>query len=790
MYTLKTKLLTISLILCLSLGITFALYSYVTTNAYQRLRLESIRKSIKYESEKANRIIQEIENGAVQLAINGLLFQLSQSDIIGETAVQEYLKRFPTTIATGLWFEPYTYDSIEYYKGVNAFRNLDENVVVLDYIEHDYDYFSMSWYREIFDSISSPLKAVWIKPYIDDTTFKMVITAGAGIYDLNHNLIGISTLDWELDDVIEALSEIKPTEKSIILLHDPEHDFVIANTLTDSRDFPIIVQEEVLDSHIPEVINLASRTWLTIYAIEASVVIIDDVEYFSLSRVLNNGWELYIYAPIKEIFIEKEHLNLQYTIIYSIIALFVLLIAYYCFYKIVYSPINHLTKNVTQISLGNLNIRSNITSSDEIGTLAKAFNKMTSDLQNSIEAYTKECAQIERINAELHIATTIQTSMLPSLFPPFPERTDFDIFATMQPMREVGGDFYDFFFVDEKTLAFLIADVSDKGVPAALFMSLAKTLINNHAVANKSPKEVLFTVNNLLYEKNNAGMFVTAFLGYYNTETGKLCFVNAGHNPPLYSTDISIDTNSSERQFQYLKAKPCPILAWRKNSVYKETEIFLNPNDILYLYTDGVTEAMDINDELFSEERLLDILNNINTDQITEILTLVKNEITLYAKGVDQADDITMLALKVNNCCFNRDEEKQIICDAKIENLDNVIDFINLQLDNYSCSNKIRQNINLIIEEIFVNIANYAYENKDGLIYLSIFKDNDSLVLRIEDTGKPFNLLEHPTPKLDSPADERPIGGLGVYLVKKLSDKVSYVRLGNRNVIVMLINIS
>lgn len=245
-----------------------------------------------------------------------------------------------------------------------------------------------------------------------------------------------------------------------------------------------------------------------------------------------------------------------------------------------------------------------------------------------------------KTQAELNVASNIQKDMLPCIFPPFPEYKEFDIIASMQPAKEVGGDFYDFFLIDEKHVAMVIADVSGKGVPAALFMVISKTLIKNHALAGEEPKDIFTNVNRQLCENNEAGMFVTAWMGILDIDTGNLTYVNAGHNPPLMKRDGGT--------FEYLKIKAGFILAGMEGTKYRQAEIQINPGDMLYMYTDGVTEATDKNDELYGEERTRDILNKIEEADFEQMLVKVKEDIDVFVGDAPQFDDITMLAFKMN----------------------------------------------------------------------------------------------------------------------------------------------
>jgi len=296
-----------------------------------------------------------------------------------------------------------------------------------------------------------------------------------------------------------------------------------------------------------------------------------------------------------------------------------------------------LQEGVSKIAEGNLDYIIDILTGDEIEDLGLSVNKMAVDLKEYIANLQSVTAEKERIGAELDVAKKIQASLLPCIFPAFPDRTEFDIYASMEPAKEVGGDFYDFFLVDDNTLAVVMADVSGKGVPAALFMVIAKTLIKNNAQIGKSPKEVFEAVNNLLYENNKERMFVTAILGYLDMPTGRFTFVNAGHNPPLLR---------SGEQFDWLKSKRGFVLAGMAGMNYKENEVMLNPGDELFLYTDGVTEAMNNEENLFSEARLFEAANKYLDLPPNEFCGSVKREIDTYAEGAEQADDITMLALK------------------------------------------------------------------------------------------------------------------------------------------------
>ena len=243
-----------------------------------------------------------------------------------------------------------------------------------------------------------------------------------------------------------------------------------------------------------------------------------------------------------------------------------------------------------RISGGDLDFKLEVSSGDETAVLGDAFNHMTSSLRAYIDNLARVTAEKERIGAELHVATQIQSSMLPCIFPAFPERGEFDVYASMTPAKEVGGDFYDFFLVDEDHLALVIADVSSKGVPAALLMVIAKTLLKNRAQMGASLKEILETVNNRLCENNDAEMFGTVWLGVYEISTGRVTAANAGHGYPAI--------RRKGGKFELFRDKHDFVLAGMENMRYREYEFTLEPGDELFVYTDGVTEATDVSSAL------------------------------------------------------------------------------------------------------------------------------------------------------------------------------------------------
>lgn len=311
------------------------------------------------------------------------------------------------------------------------------------------------------------------------------------------------------------------------------------------------------------------------------------------------------------------------------------------FSRKVTDPIKSLTQHVKLISNGNLDAPMEpIHTGDEIEVLGEAFAKMTIDLKTYIENVQTITAEKERIGAELSVATQIQVGMLPRIFPPFPDRKEFDLYALMIPAKEVGGDFYDFFMVDDDHLCIVIGDVSGKGVPAALFMVISKTLIKDFAMAKLSPEEIFNKANTELCQDNEAELFTTAWLGLYEISSGKLLFVDAGHDNPI--------RRKNDGTLEYIKpSKKRLMLAGMEETKYILNETRLEPGEVLLLYTDGVPEASNAADEFYGLHRLEEAMGENPKAEPKETIEHIKQSVDAFVGDAPQFDDLTLLALEI-----------------------------------------------------------------------------------------------------------------------------------------------
>ena len=440
-------------------------------------------------------------------------------------------------------------------------------------------------------------------------------------------------------------------------------------------------------------------------------------------------------------------------------------------------PLMRIRDNVTEFAQNDTVITTSlddIRTRDEIQELAESISCMEKDIVTYIDNIKTITAEKERIGAELNVATQIQADMLPRIFPPFPDRMEFDIYATMDPAKEVGGDFYDFFLVDDDHLCLVMADVSGKGVPAALFMVIAKTLIKNQAQQGKCPSEILYNVNNQLCEGNEAEMFVTVWLAIIELSTGRGVAANAGHEHPAI--------RRANGQYELVVYRHAPAVAAMENIRFREHEFELHPGDALFVYTDGVPEATDARDELFGTERMLEALNREPEADPQALLGNVREAIDGFVGDADQFDDITMLSLHYSG---NAAEAAELSLEAADENLDRVIAFVDERLEALDCLPHEQMQVDVAVEELFINIAHYAYAPQTGPVTVRVETEKDPKAVSITfiDGGTPYDPLAKADPDITASVEERPIGGLGIYMVKQSMDSVDYRYQNGRNML-------
>ena len=448
--------------------------------------------------------------------------------------------------------------------------------------------------------------------------------------------------------------------------------------------------------------------------------------------------------------------------------------------RVVVRRIDETNGVLGRITEGDLNARVNVCDTVEFQSLSGGINE-------TVDAMKGWIAEAEsRMDTELATAKAIQESALPRTFPPFPDIQRFDVYASMNAAREVGGDFYDFFLIgddadaDSGKLGFVIADVSGKGVPAALFMMKAKTQIRDYLESGMELGEAIENANRQLCDGNDAGMFVTLFACVLDYETGELSYVNAGHNPPL------IHHGDTWEWMRDVSGMPLGLFDGIPYDAYTRQ---LELGDMIYTYTDGVTEAMSAEGELFSEERLERTLAKYSAFNPRSVCVGVRRAITDFTLDAEQSDDITMLGLKYG---VPPEEKAVMILDARVDQLVHVCNYIHAELHRRRAPKSVYNPLDIAAEELFVNVCHYAYpdatpeEPGEARISFEYAPSPPSLTVQIADDGVPYNPLAKPdAATVDSYAGvgDVPIGGLGILMAKNSVDEMTYERVGDSNVL-------
>lgn len=521
----------------------------------------------------------------------------------------------------------------------------------------EYDARESTWYRE-----AAKLKEggiYWTNPVQDGSGRGVALICAMPVY-VNGKLIGVAGSGGLIENIQKMVRSTTIGESGYAFLVNTQGMNVIANANTREDSEINRFQENLLDAGNEELTAVMKEVGKGKSGI--SQVKLDGKEsYLAYSPLESTGWAMVTAISLDDASIMAHINDLQENIdaitrkttgdingkimlmavLFLLIALAItvaIILLSNKFAKRLTQPIYVLTQGAGEISGGNLDYRIHLESDDETALLGEAFNHMTDSLKEYIQNLSRVTAEKERIGTELDIARNIQASMLPCIFPAFPEREEFDIYATMDPAKEVGGDFYDFFMVDERHLAVVVADVSGKGVPAALFMVIGKTLIKDHTQPGRDLGEVFTEVNELLCESNSEGLFITAFEGVLDLVTGELRFVNAGHEIPYISR--------KGEGFAPHKIRAAFVLAGMEGMQYRSGTLQLEPGDKLFQYTDGVTEATNREKEFYGMDRLGEILCSNVEASPEELLARVKGDIDAFVGEAPQFDDITMLCLE------------------------------------------------------------------------------------------------------------------------------------------------
>ena len=487
-----------------------------------------------------------------------------------------------------------------------------------------------------------------------------------------------------------------------------------------------------------------------------------------------------IMKPASMVFADRDAIMAWTTLSEFVLLAAVFAMVFWLLSRAVVRRIDETNDVLGRITDGDLEARVDVKDTREFKSLSGGINATVDALKGWIaEAET-------RMDAELATAKAIQESALPRTFPPYPDIWRFDIYASMNPAREVGGDFYDFFLVgdecgpDAGKLGFVIADVSGKGVPAALFMMKAMTQIRDYLQSGMDVGEAAENANRQLCDGNDAGMFVTAWFGVLDYATGHVDYVNAGHNPPLLW---------QEGAWRWLPDKSGLPMGLFDGFPYEAFSVDCGIGDQFLLYTDGVTEAMSESGDLFGEQRLEDLAKTCFALHPRQLVEAVRRSVARHARGAEQSDDITVLALEVG---VPPELTATIIVPADVDELPHVNEFIHTELDRRLCPKKTQNQLDIAVEELFVNVARYAYPDAEpdspGMVRVSYTYTADPPSVRVDiaDDGIPYNPLDKPDAVTPDDIVDVPIGGLGILMAKRSVDEMAYEHTGRSNIVTIV----
>lgn len=504
-----------------------------------------------------------------------------------------------------------------------------------------YDYFHKGWYEEP-EKLKRP---VWSRPYFDEGGGDVIMTTYSHpFFAVKPNgsqgvFRGVVTADVSVSWLTKRISSARVGTSGYCFLISREGTFLA------SPDPKLVLRQTIFSVartlEQPQLEKIGKRMLREPSGfVHVGTALKGQDSYLAFVLLPSTGWSLGMVIPTSELFAEVTRLHTLSAILAGA-GVCLLLLASLAVTRTVTKPLKQMASATARVAHGDLDIDlSGVTSRDEVGVLATAFTQMTVDLKKHIRELRTTTAAKERMEGELSAAAGIQRSMLPSKFPPFPDRRELDVAAVMEPAKQVGGDFYDFFFTDPHHLCFTVGDVSGKGVPASLFMAVTRFLIRSLAREGLPPGKLLTRLNRELAQDNDSCMFVTVFCGLLDVTTGELRYSNGGHDPGLV-----LGTTGKVME---LRRPDGPALGLVDDATYVMNEKVIQKGETVFLFTDGVTEAQNTREEQFSGARLLRTCSGFQGTSVREIIDCVLGAVKSFSDGAPQADDITMIAVKFN----------------------------------------------------------------------------------------------------------------------------------------------
>lgn len=759
----------------------FSLFYYYSSRTIE----EDARKRAWNLLDNTTLHIEKVLESAESIPTN-LAWQLQEHRMEPEqlyNITREILRHNPQIFGCAISFEPNYYPEEGYYFSPYAYRK--GNSIMTKQLGNDaYDYFCMDWYQ-IPRLLAKPY---WTEPYFGTGGSNEMVTTYSVPMIVEGKVIGIVLVDISLEwlsklmtqtDLYDSGTTIDSTNTQHDEMQEHGYSFIVGRNGTYVYHYQA---DRILNSGIfSETSKMADpkATEMAYNMVDGKrgEILIDNDGVISsvfYAPILSNGWSVATVYPRDEMFAPLYRLRDKFLVIVctGIVALFII-----CFAIIRHSvkPLHKLALSTRRIAEGNFDVEiPAIKSADELGELHDSFHHMQTELKEYISNLQTVTSAKEKMESELRIARDIQMGMVPKTFPPFPTCDEVDIYAYLCPAREVGGDLYDFFLERNEYLYFAIGDVSGKGVPASLLMAVTRTLWRSIAAKYGTPHKAVTSINDTLSGDNESSMFVTFFMGVLNMKNGHLTYCNAGHNPPLLQTPDG-------------KIMPLPVDANLAIGVfggyeYTEQDCDLQPGSRLLLYTDGVTEAENASHELYGDEALAKAFRETQNRPLKASVDHLLKRVEEHVLEAEASDDMTLMLISYKG----PGDRVSVVFKNNISEIDRLEHFMEEFAERWHLSPTDTMNLNLALEEAIVNCIHYAYpEHEQGEILLHASLHGDVLTFVISDAGIAFDPTKRETPDLSLSVEDRPIGGLGIFLVKQIMDTVEYQRHEDRNVLIM-----
>ncbi len=657
----------------------------------------------------------------------------------------------------------------------------------------DYDYTAMDWYL-VPRLLGRPY---WTDPYFDEGAGDIIMsTYSKPLKSADGEFLGVFTADIPIHWLSEMVNSIKPYKSSYNLMVGKDASYIVHyNPERILRETIFTATHDMADTTVYHI----GREMVAGHRGAVHFENDDTTSVAFYTPIPTTGWSVAMVCPDRDIY--HGTYNMAVTLIATLLValLLIFLVLNFVIGKMT-KPLHAFSQSARRIAAGDFRAPlPQIKSKDEMLMLKDSFRFMQTSLTDYIDQLKETTSAKERIESELNIAREIQMSMIPKIFPPYPDRKDIDLYAFMQPAKEVGGDLYDF-FLDGDKFYFAVGDVSGKGVPASLFMAVSRSIFRSIATSMGKPSTIINAMNNAMCDGNDANMFVTLFVGIMDFTTGEMVYCNAGHNPPVLM--------DKEGNVQFVDVSECTGLpvGLFEGFDYTDQTMTIGYANKLVLYTDGLTEAENKKAELYGDDRLLATLSRekFATMNVKDLLESLFADVEAHVAGAPQSDDLTIMVMEFKGAGQMRESEGTPSAEAShsshyseieltndIAQLAPMAEWLEGICETYEVSPSLTMSINLALEEAVTNVIMYAYPAGKKATFKMDFdsEDGQHATWRIIDTGMLFDPTAKADVDLTLDVMDRPIGGLGVFLVKEIMDDVSYSRENGQNILTMHINL-